>query len=139
MVVFEHPLLVLLAVIFSVLLAWFVYRNDERFLAVSLRFLSILILSLLLLKPKWLQQTKEVEKPIVVFLQDASSSIMNYTDSSYYASVFFDDIQTNNEELNKDYEVFTYHFDQDLHEGIQKNYSGTSTDNKLMTNFTTGT
>lgn len=137
MVVFEHPLLVLLAVIFSVLLAWFVYRNDERFLAatspmkallVSLRFLSILILSLLLLKPKWLQQTKEVEKPIVVFLQDASSSIMNYTDSSYYASVFFDDIQTNNEELNKDYEVFTYHFDQNLHEGIQKNYSGTSTD-----------
>ena len=86
MLQFEHPtLFIAAAIVLSLLLALFIYRKDARFrsagtflkiLLVGLRFVSLSILALLLFKPKWLNETKQVEKPIIVFLQDASSSIL---------------------------------------------------------------
>ena len=98
MLLFEHPtILIIAAILFAFLLALFMYHKDERFLSThpsvkiiltALRFISLSILIILLFKPKLLNEIKQVEKPIIVFLQDASSSILNYPDSGYYKSEF---------------------------------------------------
>ncbi len=137
MILFEHPILIAVAVIFSLLLAVFVYRKDDRFsnapkssriLLFSLRFISLLIVSLLVLKPKWLQNSKDVEKPILVFLQDASTSILNHADSTYYKTEFKNTVFENNRQLSDDYEVYTYHFGRDLKNGLVDKFTENSTD-----------
>lgn len=137
MILFEHPFMIVLAVIFSLLLALFVYRKDGRFSAApksvrgllfALRFTSLLILSLLLLKPKWLQESKKLEKPILVFLQDASASILNGPDSTYYSNELLKTIRLNNEKLSEDFELYSYHFDREMKEGLSKEFTGNSTD-----------
>ena len=90
MLQFEHPsIIILAAILFAFLLSLFMYHKDERFssthqnvkiILTGLRFISLSILIILLFKPKLLNQIKQVEKPIIVFLQDASSSIpVSYT------------------------------------------------------------
>jgi len=137
MILFEHPFLIVLAVIFSLLLALFIYRKEVRFSAASkslrtllfaLRFISLLILALLALKPKWLQESKQVEKPILVFLQDASASLLNAPDSSYYTKELLETIRANNQKLSEDFELYSYHFDREIKEGISKEFTGKSTD-----------
>lgn len=123
--------------IFSLLLAVFIYRKDDRFsnafkplrfLLFFLRFFSFLILTLLVLKPKWVQKSREIEKPIIVFLQDASSSILNYADSAYYTKEFQEVILKNNRELSDEFEIYTYHFGRSLKEGLIDKYKENSTD-----------
>jgi len=138
MLQFEHPTLIIAAaIVLSLLLALFVYRKDARFksastflkiLLVGLRFISLSILALLLFKPKWLNETKEVEKPIIVFLQDASSSILNYPDSTFYKAEFIKLIEENNRNLSAEFELYSYHFSESVKEGISNTYEGKSTD-----------
>ena len=138
MLEFEHPtILILVAVCFAFLLAVFMYRKDARFSSASpiikilltgLRFTSLSILIILLFKPKWLNETKQLEKPIVVFLQDASSSILNYPDSAYYNSEFKNLIEKNNNTLSNKFDVFSYHFSNKVKNGIRSVYDGKTTD-----------
>jgi len=138
MLQFEHPIIVLAAVmILSLLLALFIYHKDSRFksaskatkyLLIALRFISISIIILLLFKPKWLNEIKQVEKPILVFLQDASSSILNHTDSNYYQNEFIALIDKNNKQLEQDFDVYNYSFSDSIKEGIDSKYTGKSTD-----------
>ena len=133
----HHTLIIAAAIVLSLLLALFIYRKDARFrsagtflkiLLVGLRFISLSILALLLFKPKWLNETKEVEKPIIVFLQDASSSILNYPDSTFYESEFIKLIEKNNRTLSEEFELYSYHFSESVKEGISNTYEGKSTD-----------
>lgn len=138
MLQFEHPILIIAAaMILSLLLAVFIYHKDPRFksassplkvLLVGLRFISLSILVLFLFKPKWLNEIKQVEKPIIVFLQDASSSLLNYPDSTFYKSEFIELVKKNNQELSTEFEVYNYHFSESIKEGINTEYSGKSTD-----------
>ena len=138
MLQFEHPSIsILAAILFVFLLALFIYYKDERFSSnhpsvkiflTSLRFISLSILILLLFKPKLLNEIKQVEKPIIVFLQDASSSILNYPDSTYYKSEFKTLIEENNNILSEKFDVYTYHFFDEINEGINMDYEGKKTD-----------
>ena len=138
MLQFEHPIiLIAAALILSLLLALFIYHKDSRFksasrsikyLLVALRFISISIIILLLFKPKWLNEIKQVEKPILVFLQDASSSILNHTDSNYYQNEFIALIDENNKQLEAEFDVYSYNFSDSIKEGIDAKYTGKSTD-----------
>ena len=138
MLEFEQPFIsVIAAIALCLLLALFIYRNDARFKSASsslkilltgLRFISLSILTLLLFNPKWLNETKQVEKPIIVFLQDASSSILNYADSTFYSSEFIALIEENNEKLSSEFELYNYHFSESVKEGIRSEYTGKSTD-----------
>ena len=138
MLQFEHPSIsILAAILFVFLLALFIYHKDERFSSThpsvkifltSLRFISLSILILLLFKPKLLNEIKQVEKPIIVFLQDASSSILNYPDSTYYKSEFKTLIEENNNILSEKFDVYTYHFFDEINEGINMDYEGKKTD-----------
>ena len=138
MLQFEHPSIsILAAILFAFLLALFIYHKDERFssthpsvkiILTSLRFISLCILIILLFKPKLLNEIKQVEKPIIVFLQDASSSILNYPDSTYYTSEFKTLIEENNNILSEKFDVYTYHFSDEINEGINMDFEGKKTD-----------
>ena len=138
MLQFEHPtIFIFAAILFAFLLALFMYHKDERFssthpivktLLIALRFISISILVILLFKPKLLNEIKQVEKPIIVFLQDASASILNYPDSTYYVSEFKTLIEENNSKLSEKFDVYTYHFNDDINEGINTDFTGNKTD-----------
>ena len=138
MLQFEHPIIsIAAAMILSLLLALFIYHKDSRFksasrsikyLLVALRFISISIITLLLFKPKWLNEIKQVEKPILVFLQDASTSILNHTDSTYYKNEFIALIDKNNKQLEQEFDVYSYNFSDSIKEGIDSKYTGKSTD-----------
>ena len=138
MLQFEHPTIsILAAIFFAFLLALFIYHKDERFssthpsvkiILTSLRFISLSILIILLFKPKLLNEIKQVEKPIIVFLQDASSSILNYPDSTYYTSEFKTLIEENNNILSEKFDVYTYHFSDEINEGINIDFEGKKTD-----------
>lgn len=138
MLQFEHPsIYILAAILFAFLLALFIYYKDERFssthpslkiILTSLRFISLSILIILLFKPKLLNKIKQVEKPIIVFLQDASSSILNYPDSTYYKSEFKTLLEENNKILSEKFDVYTYHFSDSINEGINIDFEGKKTD-----------
>ena len=138
MLQFEHPIIILAAaMILSFLLALFIYHKDSRFkstsrsikyILIALRFISISIIILLLFKPKWLNEIKQVEKPILVFLQDASSSILNHTDSNYYQNEFIALIDENNKQLEQEFDVYIYNFSDSIKEGVDAKYTGKSTD-----------
>ena len=138
MLQFEHPSISILAAIFcALLLSLFIYHKEERFssthpsvkiILTSLRFISLCILIILLFKPKLLNEIKQVEKPIIVFLQDASSSILNYPDSIYYTSEFKTLIEENNNILSEKFDVYTYHFSDEINEGINMDFEGKKTD-----------
>lgn len=138
MLQFEHPFIsILAAILFAFLLALFIYYKDERFssthptvkiILTSLRFFSLSILIILLFKPKLLNEIKQVEKPIIIFLQDATSSILNYPDSTYYKSEFQTLIEKNNKILSEKFDVYTYHFSDSINEGINRYFEGKKTD-----------
>lgn len=138
MLQFEHPsILIIAAILFAFLLALFMYYKDKRFssthlsvkiILTALRFISLSILIILLFKPKLLNEIKQVEKPIIVFLQDASSSILNYPDSTYYLSEFKKLIGDNNKILSEKFDVYTYHFSDEINEGINIDFEGKKTD-----------
>lgn len=67
------------------LYAWFLYRKDQKLKKVSriikilmfaLRFLSISIIAFLLLSPIMLNFGKTIEKPIIIYAQDNSESVL---------------------------------------------------------------
>lgn len=79
--------------IISCLLSYFLYRNHSSLIDVpkyikfglfTLRSFSFFFLSLLLLQPEFKKQEKIEEEPLIVFLQDNSSSIISNADSLYY-------------------------------------------------------
>ena len=81
-----------------------------------LRFLSVSLLSLLLLSPILQSLSVEKKNPIIVLAQDHSESIkagMSKEDSTAYVAGF----QQLKEELKDDYEVVEYSFGEEVREG----------------------
>tara|TARA_Y100000385_G_scaffold291375_1_gene368973 strand:- start:15870 stop:17942 length:2073 start_codon:yes stop_codon:yes gene_type:complete len=133
----EYPFAIIGLLGLSLMLAVFIYRKDARFSSakpyakfslIFLRFFSLTILCLLLLKSKWLNEVKKIEKPIIAILQDASSSILNYNDSIYYKNDFRFVLEENIKQLSGNFEIHNFHFDKNIHEGLSDKYKGSYTD-----------
>ncbi len=133
----DSYLLIATAMILSLLFALFIYYKDRRFndasritkaALVVLRFISLATIVLFLFNPKWVNTIKQVEKPIIVVLQDASSSVLNNDDSLFYKTKFIELVKKNNQALAADFEVYTFHFNDSLHEGLNSDYNGKETD-----------
>lgn len=137
MLQFEHHIIyIVAAMILSLLLALYVYYQDSRFsksptaiktLLIALRFISLSILCILLLKPKWIKEHKVTEKPIVVFLQDGSESLINGSDSVFYRTKLSEVLSNNVQELNTDFMVHSYTFSDTLYKGLTNDFSGSKT------------
>lgn len=88
-----------------------------------LRFLVIACIAILLLVPFIKSEFTEVQKPVILFLQDNSESVKNSftgTDSATYAS----GIKQLAEKLRSDYDVKEYSFDDALAPEINFSFDG---------------
>ena len=114
--------------------AFFLYYQEIRrnrfsqpwiFTLASIRFAALTLLTLLLLRPILERITEQIEKPIVVVLQDNSASV--YPDLEN-PSTFSDPLKEKLSELGEDVEVIYYQFDEDLTQGWDSlNGKGAST------------
>lgn len=104
------------------------------------RFLSVSLISFLLLGPLIKQSDKLVEKPIIIFGVDNSRSMVLTGDSDYYRTVFPKSIDTLVKILQNKCDVKIYSFDGKLASGFDASYGGVKTDistffNEVNTRF----
>ena len=71
----------------------------------GLRFVTVALLVLLLFKPLLDTTSQRIEKPIVVFALDNSSSIRNTADSNFYMNEFLNQWKQIQTQLGEDVEV----------------------------------
>tara|TARA_B100001250_G_scaffold393667_1_gene396684 strand:- start:2114 stop:4204 length:2091 start_codon:yes stop_codon:yes gene_type:complete len=108
---------ILFALIISILLSFFLYKRQTNLLDVPkywiislgiLRFFSFFLLFILLLKPEVKTHEKIIEKPLIVFIQDNTTSIISNYDSLYYKNEYLKKIDSlkNISSLNIDWITF---------------------------------
>ena len=94
-----------------------------------LRFACVTLISLFLLKPLIKTIDRTVEKPIVVFAQDNSQSLIVGADSNYYNNEYKNQLAELAASFGEDYDVRTFTFGERVHEGIDSlNYDEKLTD-----------
>ena len=116
---FELPIYYLiLFIVLSFFLSWLLYINKkipERSsisyrILFALRFLFLMLISFFLMKPK-IQKTKiQKEKPILVFAQDVSESIIANKTSRFDVNLYSDSIKNFLSKLSDSYEIRTLIF-----------------------------
>lgn len=74
------------------------------------RFVTVTILSFLLLSPLLKTMDREVEKPVIIVAQDNSESIIAGKDSAYYRTEYLKNLQKMKDELSDKYEIAFYSF-----------------------------
>jgi hypothetical protein len=113
------------------------YRKEEKFKTISVwlvrtmaffRFVLVAILAFLLLSPFIKTLFNKIEKPVIIIAQDNSSSILLNKDSSFYTTVYLQQIETLKNNLEKHYEVKNYTFGENITEGEEVDYSKKITD-----------
>ena len=104
-------------------LSWYLYRKEIKqnnlskaiiYLLFFLRFSTFTILSIFLLQPKIVKSELVEEKPILVFAQDNSKSIVTNIDSIFYKKKYSDSIRYYLNELSKYYDVRTCVFGREV-------------------------
>jgi hypothetical protein len=90
----------------------------------TFRFLAISIIAFLLLSPLLKTTLKSTEKPLIIFAQDNSQSLITGKDSLYYLNEYPTTLNNAIADLEKDYEVRTYAFADKVIEGIPYDYEG---------------
>jgi hypothetical protein len=99
--------------------SWFLYRNNSldfsgkyqkitHWTLFSIRFVSLFIVSFLLLGPLMKIWMRHTEKPSIVLAIDGSQSIIATKDSSFYLTRFTNAVQQLQTNLAVDYDVQTY-------------------------------
>ena len=119
----EYPLwFILLCLLLGVVYAWLLYvRTNKdgtnpwflRFMA-GFRFLSVSLISFLLLSPLIRQQITTIEDPVIIIGLDNSQSMVHGKDSNLIKGEFLDNLETLATELGENYDVRTYSFGEDL-------------------------
>jgi len=97
------------------------FPNVLLWIMAVLRFLSISLISFLLLSPLIKTITRNVEKPVIIIAQDNSNSIAIGKDSLYYKNEYVKLLFDFKEKLNEKYKVATYTFG----EKVDDNFSVT--------------
>jgi len=92
-----------------------------------LRFLSILIIGLLLLGPLLKRSEMETRKPIVLVAMDNSASIAQAHDSLFLQNLE-KELEGLNQELGKDYELRFFQFGERMNEDFAPDYQDKATD-----------
>jgi len=83
----------------------------------SLRFILVASIAFLLLNPLIRSVSRHSEKPIIIFAQDNSASLVASVDSAYYKGAYLDNLQKLKEELSNKYEVAGYVFGETARTG----------------------
>lgn len=98
-----------------------------RWLMAAFRFVSVTVISLLLLSPFVRSNDIKVEKPVLVIAQDNSESLMMNDDSSVYKTTYAESMRELVSRLRETYTVKTLSFGSSLHDSLLFDYSDKST------------
>jgi hypothetical protein len=129
--------LVSLCLLAAAALSVILYYRDQRFSEVPLiwirlmavfRFLAVFILCLLLMSPLIKTIQREVEKPILVFLQDGSSSVLSAKDSVSLRQTYPGKVKAMLEKLEADFDVRTYTIGDGASDSLSFEFKGAETD-----------
>ncbi|MEI7895543.1 MAG: hypothetical protein WCJ26_00810 [bacterium] len=133
----EYPFgLVFLCLLLGALYSFFLYyreikkglKSPVRWVMLVFRFLSVSLISFLLLGPLMKQTRKIVEKPVVILGLDNSRSMLLTGDSDYYRNEFPRSAEALVNALQKKCEVKIYSFGDKLTTGYSTSFSGLKTD-----------
>lgn len=133
----EYPLgyLFLIMAASAAISVW-LYRKDNMLEGVNriwivllavVRFIIFSLIGLFLLNPFLKYIIKERQEPVIIVLQDQSSSIRFTSDSSMYLEKYPADFQNFVNSFNDQFEVRTFGFDGLLHEEVDFTYPGVFT------------
>ena len=116
----------------SIFLSYILYKKQEGLVDVPkylviilflLRFLTFFILFCLLLRLNLIQKEKIIDQPILVFLQDNSTSIVSNADSAYYRNNYVSYLDSLSKLKNVNIDVIS--FDNQVRNKVD--FSGYST------------
>jgi hypothetical protein len=125
-------LCVLLALVYAGILY---FRNPREEFSTTLtrwlaafRFLAIVLLVFLLLSPLLKTIFRTSEKPVIIFAQDNTASLIVGTDTTFYRQQYPQIARALIDDLQKDYDVKTFAFAGKVTEGAAYDYGGMQTD-----------
>lgn len=133
----EYPAwFVLFCIALGLLYAGILYfknRKEEFSLATNrwlaaFRFLSVFIISFLLLSPLVKTVFRKTEKPMIIFAQDNSESLVIGEDSGFYKNEYAAEMRRVMDDLSDDYDIKSYTFGQKVAEGSNLNFKEKQTD-----------
>ena len=138
-VVFTYPwYFVVLALLLSAGLAGLLYVKNKtskadfsprlRWLLTILRFLSVFLILLLLLNPLVRQFQKTIIKPLVIFAQDNSESMITGKDSTYLKSGYLKKLENFRQALSKKADLTFLSFGNQITEQDSFNFADKATD-----------
>lgn len=98
------------------------------YLLIVFRFIAVTGIAFLLMAPLISSSNKTTEKPIIIFAQDNSFSLINSKDSAFYKKEHIRLVQDFTNQLNEKYQVETFTFGDKIKSGLDINYSEKQTD-----------
>ena len=123
-IIFDFPFyLIFIFVAIGFAFSLLLYNNERKqkyfstnilYILFLLRWLTFISISVFLLRPKIIKSELVEEKPILLFAQDNSKSILSNEDSVFFKSSYEDSINRQLEELNKFYDLRTCVFGQKI-------------------------
>lgn len=129
--------LVLLCLAAGALYAGILYRKDAAFsesgkwivrAMALLRFLTVTFLAILLLSPLIRSVFSVTEKPVLVYIQDESSSIKAIKDSAAFSSSFPKDVADFRKKLENDFDLRIFSVGDVMREGVTNQFADKETD-----------
>ncbi len=103
------------------------YTRKLLWIMAGFRFISITLISFLLLSPLLKTNSKTTENPIIIVGQDNSSSIIMNKDKTYYEGKYKEDMRKFVEKLSGKYEVVSYLFGSGTQVSSQAAFTDKST------------
>jgi len=129
--------MIIICLVAGLLASVLLYRKDKSLAEVKgwvvalmsiFRFLVVFFLSFLLLAPLVRTLFKETEKPLIIIVQDGSSSVPGNADSTTFVPGYRDKIDNLTTTLSKAFEVRSFTTGDHVREGLDLNFSDKQTD-----------
>ena len=146
--ILQHsPWFIPLCLILGLFYAGFLYYRERhndfpqhiRIILMAIRFLVVSFLAFLLLLPMVKKQSYKTEKPILVFAQDFSSSVLMSKDSTFYKTDYMDQYQSMIDKLDEQYQVVPLGFGEDVNPGADHEFDAQYTDMGSMLEYVQNT
>jgi hypothetical protein len=144
-IIFDSPIylfFVFAAIVFA--LTYLLYNKERKqnflssktlFILFVLRWITFILLSIFLLRPKIIKSELVEEKPILLFAQDNTKSILSNEDSTFYENFYEDSIKSQLEKLKEFYDLRTCVFGQKILKDTLFSFQDNSTNFDQLYNF----
>lgn len=103
------------------------FPKTANLLLGSTRFILVSLLAFFLLGPFLIQPKEQIEKPLILLLQDNSQSLIAAADSTYLRTTYPQQIEDLKKQLSSVYELRNFTFDDQLQSTDTLNFTGKTT------------